>query len=247
VAWIAAQQHGVVDHRQLLRVGVTRSGVDRRVAAGWLHRKHLGVFAVGHPALTPHGEWMAAVLACGSDAVLSHQSAAALWGLAGDGAIPSVTVPGRRRRGPATIEVHTGSLRPDETVIFDHIRVTSVGRTLLDLGEVMTVAELVRCIDNATNARRIGRTTMPSVIKGARGRRGLKALKQALLMTRPEDVLTRSDPERDTRKTNNLMARGWTVLRFTWRQVVNDPAWVVQSLQAVRSRAACPGSPSSSA
>jgi hypothetical protein len=88
---------------------------------------------------------------------------------------------------------------------------------------------------------------MPSVIKGARGRRGLKALKQALLMTRPEDVLTRSDPERDTRKTNNLMARGWTVLRFTWRQVVNDPAWVVQSLQAVRSRAACPGSPSSSA
>jgi hypothetical protein len=289
---MAAQQHGVVDHRQLLRVGVTRSGVDRRVAAGWLHRKHLGVFAVGHPALTPHGEWMAAVLACGSDAVLSHRSAAALWGLAGDGAIPSVTVPGRRRRGPATIEVHTGSLRPDETVIFDHIRVTSVGRTLLDLGEVMTVAELVRCIDNATNARRIGRTTMPSVINRARGRRGLKTLKQALLMTRPEDVLTRSelergalrlvgrpapemnvrvdgyevdmlwrdaglvveldgsayhDPERDTRKTNNLMARGWTVLRFTWRQVVNDPAWVVQSLQAVRSRAACPGSPSSSA
>jgi very-short-patch-repair endonuclease len=177
-------------------------------------------------------------------------------------------------------------------VIFDAIRVTSVGRTLLDLAETLSVKQLVSVIDNATNARRLGRTTMSSVIKGATGRRGAKRLRQALLITRPQDVLTRSelerrarrlvgrpvpemnvrlrgyevdmlwraerlvveldgsayhDPERDTRKTNNLMARGWTVLRFTWRQVVNDPTWVVQSLQAVRSRAACPGSPSSSA
>jgi hypothetical protein len=289
---MAARQHGVVEHGQILRVGVTRSGVDRRVAAGWLHRKHLGVFAVGHPALTPRGEWMAAVLACGGDAVLSHRSAAALWGLAPDGARPSVTIPGRRRQGPASIEVHSGRLRPDEMVIFDHIPVTSVGRTLLDLAEILTVEQLVPVIDNATNARRLARTTMPSVISAARGRRGLKTLKEALLLTRPEDILTRSelerralrlvgrpapemnvrlhgyevdmlwrdaglvveldgsayhDPERDTRKTNNLMARGWTVLRFTWRQVVNDPTWVVQSLQAVRSRAACLASPSSSA
>jgi very-short-patch-repair endonuclease len=55
------------------------------------------------------------------------------------------------------------------------------------------------------------------------------------------------DRERDTRKTNNLMAQGWTVQRFTWRQVVNDPAWVTSNLQAVRSRPACPASPSSSA
>jgi len=246
VAWTAARQHGVVSHAQLLDAGVWAAGVKHRVAAGWLHRVHRGVFAVGHPALTKHGRWAAATLACGPGSVLSHRSAAALWGIGRDA----------------------------------------------DLAETTTVEELVKIIDNATNARRLGRTTMPSVIKGAKGRRGLKPLKTALLRTRPEDVLTRSelerralrvigspkpevdvrvdgyevdllwraarlvveldgsayhDPERDTRKTNNLMARGWTVLRFTWRQVVNDPTWVVESLQAVRSRAACPASPSSSA
>jgi very-short-patch-repair endonuclease len=287
VAWTAAKQHGVVDLAQLRAAGLTRSGVRRRVAAGWLHWRHRGVYAVGHAGLTERGHWMAAVLAGGKGAVLSHRSAGAMWRLCHDAQDPEITVPGSKRRG-----VHAGRLRPDEVVIFDGIPVTSVGRTLLDLAEILTVEQLVPVIDNATNARRLGRTTMPSVISAAGGRRGLKTLKEALLRTRPEDVLTRSelerralrlvgrpapamnvrlhgyevdmlwrdaglvveldgsayhDPERDTRKTNNLMARGWTVLRFTWRQVVNDPTWVVQSLQAVRSRAACPGSPSSSA
>jgi very-short-patch-repair endonuclease len=287
VAWTAAKQHGVVDLAQLRAAGLTRPGVRRRVAAGWLHWFHRGVYAVGHAGLTERGHWMAAVLAGGKGAVLSHRSAGAMWGLCPDAQDPEITVPGSKRRG-----VHAGRLRPDEVLIFDGIPVTSVGRTLLDLAEVMSLAELVRCIDNATNARRLGRTTMSSVIKGAMGRRGAKGLKEALLITRPQDVLTRSelerrarrlvgrpvpemnvrlhgyevdmlwraeglvveldgsayhDPERDTRKTNDLMAQGWTVIRFTWRQVINDPTWVVERLQAVRSRAACPGSPSSSA
>jgi hypothetical protein len=139
---------------------------------------------------------MAAVLACGTGAVLSHRSAAAWWEIGRDGAVPSVTVPARRRRGPARIDVHTGRLRPDETVILDGIRVTSVGRTLLDLAEILTVEQLVPIIDNATNSRRLGRNTMSSVINAAPGRRGRKTLKRALLMTRPEDVLTRSELER---------------------------------------------------
>jgi very-short-patch-repair endonuclease len=154
-----------------------------------------------------------------------------------------------------------------------------VGRTLLDLAEIVTLDELVRTIDNATNARQLGRNTMSAVISAAKGRRGAKPLRQALLITRPEDVLTRSelerralrvvgsprpevnvrlqgyevdllwrdvrlvveldgsayhDPERDTRKTANLMAHGWAVMRFTWRQVVNDPAWVRSRLAAWR-------------
>jgi very-short-patch-repair endonuclease len=292
VAWIAARQHGVVSRAQLLGAGLTRAGIEHRVAAGWVHRRHRGVYAVGHPGLTPRGAWMAATLACGADAALSHRSAAALWGLARDGVVPSVTVPGGRRRGAIGIDVHTGRLRPGETMLVDGIRVTKVARTLLDLAEVLTLDQLVQAIDNATNARQLRPTLMSSMIRESRGRRGLKPLKQALLMTRPEDVLTRSelerrarrlvgrpvpemnvrvggyevdmvwrdvrlvveldgseyhDPERDTRKTNNLMALGWTVQRFTWRQVVNDPSWVISRLQAVRSRAACPASPSSSA
>ena len=63
---------------------------------------HQGVYAVGHPRLTAEGRWMAAVLACGSDAVLSHRSAAALWGLIRDSPeVVHVSVPsysGRERR-----------------------------------------------------------------------------------------------------------------------------------------------------
>jgi very-short-patch-repair endonuclease len=196
VAWRAARQHGVISHAQLVGAGLSQTEIDRRVAAGWLHRLHRGVFAVGHRGLTERGRWAAAAFAGGDGAVLSHRSAAALWGLCRDGDRPAITVPGRDRRGPARVEVHAGRLRPDETVIFDGIRVTSVGRTLLDIAEQMTQNELVRAIDTATNTRRIGPTTMPSVINAATGRRGARTLKQALLITRPQDVLTRSELER---------------------------------------------------
>lgn len=73
VAWMAARQHGVVDHAQLLEAGLTMAAIKHRVAAGWLHRKHRRVYAVGHDGLTQRGRWMAAVLAGGAGAVLSHR------------------------------------------------------------------------------------------------------------------------------------------------------------------------------
>jgi very-short-patch-repair endonuclease len=79
VAAIAARQHGVVTFTQLRRAGVSRSGVYRRVAVGRLHRVHRGVYAVGHRGLSQQGKWIAAVLACGDGAALSHRSAAELW------------------------------------------------------------------------------------------------------------------------------------------------------------------------
>jgi len=218
---------------------------------------------------------MAAVLAGGADAVLSHRSAGALWGLSFDAQEPEITASLHRRPG---LVVHKGAIRPGETLTVDGIRVTKVGRTLLDLAEVLTVEQLVDAIDKATNARHLGRGTLRSVINGARGRRGLKPLKQALLITRPQDVLTRSELERralrlirrarlegpevnvrlhgyevdllwrqhrlvveldsrehhehaferDRRRDADLLSRGWRVLRLTWRQVVNDPAWVTE-------------------
>jgi len=193
VAWKAARQHGVVSRAQLLALGLSRAGIERRVAAGWLHRVHRGIYAVGHAGLTPRGRWMAAVLAGGDGAVLSHRSAGALWEISFDAHEPEITASLHRRPG---LVVHKGMIRRGETVTVDGIRVTKVGRTLLDLAEVLTLDQLVKAIDNATNSRRLGRTTMPSVIKQARGRRGLKPLKQALLITRPQDVLTRSELER---------------------------------------------------
>src|SRR4051812_25036748 len=81
ISRLAGNQHGLVTTRQLLAAGVPASGIADRVAAGRLHRIHRGVYAVGHPKLSERGKWMAAVLTCGDGAVLSHTSAAELWGM----------------------------------------------------------------------------------------------------------------------------------------------------------------------
>jgi predicted transcriptional regulator of viral defense system len=78
---LCTNQHVVLTADQLVAVGLSTSGIRRRVATGRLHRIHRGVYAVGHPRLGEHGRWMAAVLACGEGAVLSHLSAAELWGI----------------------------------------------------------------------------------------------------------------------------------------------------------------------
>ncbi len=97
VAKIAARQHGVVTAEQLREVGIDKSGVSRRVKSGRLHRLHRGVYAVGHSAPSHHRRWIAAVLACGEGAVLSHHSAAALWELL------------RPIRGPVHVSVPTSA------------------------------------------------------------------------------------------------------------------------------------------
>src|SRR6185369_16622194 len=81
VAEIAARQHGVVTRKQIEATGLGSKAIAGRLARGQLHRVHRGVYAVGHRAPSWHGRWMAAVLACGEGAVLSHHSAAALWEL----------------------------------------------------------------------------------------------------------------------------------------------------------------------
>ena len=81
LAALAGRQHGVASRSQLLALGFTDADVTRRMKAARLHAVHRGVFAVGHRVLTLEGRWMAAVLAGGDGAVLSHASAAAAWDL----------------------------------------------------------------------------------------------------------------------------------------------------------------------
>jgi very-short-patch-repair endonuclease len=137
LARIAARQHGVVSAAQLRGVGVERNGVTRRVRAGRLHRLHRGVYAVGHAAPSLHRGFMAAVLACGEGAVLSHGSAAVLWGflkpLKGPIHISLPSLNGRRRR--VGIVVHRSlSL---ETTVKTSIPVTTPRRTIEDLKGVL--------------------------------------------------------------------------------------------------------------
>ena len=79
IAAVARGQHGVVARWQMLALGITARAIDVRIEAGRLHPIHRGVYAVGHRVVSREGEWLAAVLAGGAAAVLSHESAAALW------------------------------------------------------------------------------------------------------------------------------------------------------------------------
>jgi Transcriptional regulator, AbiEi antitoxin len=104
---LARRQHNVVSLTQLRALGLSASAVRSRAASGRLRRIHRGVYAVGHDRLTGEGCWMAAVLACGPDAALSHRSAAALWGLRPDNrAVSDVSLPRPSVRSRPEIIVH---------------------------------------------------------------------------------------------------------------------------------------------
>ncbi|HEU5254081.1 MAG TPA: type IV toxin-antitoxin system AbiEi family antitoxin domain-containing protein, partial [Solirubrobacterales bacterium] len=78
---LARRQHGVISRSQLLALGLTHEAIEHRLKRGRIHRSpHRGVYLIGWPLLTSERRWMAAVLACGKQAMLSHRSAAALWG-----------------------------------------------------------------------------------------------------------------------------------------------------------------------
>jgi Transcriptional regulator, AbiEi antitoxin len=152
LAVVAGMQHGVVSRAQLRRLGLSLAAIDHRVRAGRLHVIHRGVYAIGHPVLSVEGRWMAAVLACGADAVLSHASAAAAWELqqVGSGAV-HVTIPaapGRaRRRG---IRLHRcATLRVEDTTVCRGIPITTVARTIIDLSRTHSDRRLEHVIDVA--------------------------------------------------------------------------------------------------
>src|SRR5262249_31120294 len=148
-AWaLAAKQHGVVARRQLLGLGLSAQAIQHRLARGRLHRIDRGVYAVGRPALNQEGRWMAAVLACGSGTVLSHGSAAALWGIGPLRPDVEVTIPvasPRRRKG---VSVHRRpNLLPAHTTVRRAIRVTNPVRTAIDLAVRLGPADLDRMIN----------------------------------------------------------------------------------------------------
>jgi very-short-patch-repair endonuclease len=162
IASLAAGQHGAISVEQLYALGLSSSAVGDRVSAGRLHRIHRGVYAVGYPRLSREGLWLAAVLACGQAAVLSHRSAAELWrimptgrGQAGhrgvaDGPV-DVTVAGEggrmQRQG---IRIHRSiTLSVAGSTIRAGIPVTNPARTLEDLRRVLPSRQFARALREA--------------------------------------------------------------------------------------------------
>jgi very-short-patch-repair endonuclease len=145
---VAGRQHGVVSRKQLLAAGVAGSRIARDLAAGRLHRIHAGVYAAGHRALTDHGRWMAAVLACGPRAVLSHHSAAALWGLpVRDNGLSRVIAPTAHKH--RCVVVHRAALAPQDTTTRHRIPVTSVARALADCAHLLDAHTFHRAVKEA--------------------------------------------------------------------------------------------------
>jgi very-short-patch-repair endonuclease len=195
VSRLATQQHGVVSRSQLLGAGLTARMIERRLESGYLHPLHRGVYAVGHERLGSRSHWMAAVLAGGDGAVLSHRSAAALWGLR------------RRRRGPievsatssrltravglGEIRFREGRVRPGERELVTGIPVTSIARTLLDQADVVDGRELAGEFEEADRLGLLEMREIEAVCAQNPGRRGLKPLRHLIAEARyPEPART---------------------------------------------------------
>ncbi len=197
VVALADRQHGVVGVWQLLAMGVSRHWVKYRVAAGLLFRIHHGVYAVGRRTLTRQGHWMAAVLSCGSDTVLSHRTAAALHGLRDTNQRKvDVTVPGDWRADRATIRIHSSTLDPDDIATVDGIPVTSVARTILDLAGVLDEDQLLQVIEEGDRLGTFDLRAMERAMARRPKSRGIAQLRHILADYRDAPDL-RSKLERD--------------------------------------------------
>lgn len=189
VAVLAGRQHGVVSRAQLTTLGLSRTEISGRLRRSWLHRVHTGVYSVGHLALTRNGRFMAAVLACGEGAALSHFSAAVLWGILEDrGQLIHVTVEGNRVcRG---VVVHRSPLE-GQRVRRAGIVVTTVGRTLTDLADVVRKRRtLERAFDEAEYLRLDWHSAQP-----IQGRKGAGLISSVLAVHTPGATRTLSELE----------------------------------------------------
>lgn len=150
LAAIAAQQHGVVTQRQLRALGFSSSAIGRMAAKGLLHRVHRGVYAVGHAAISVHGRCFAAVAACSTGALLSHDSATWLWGL--DRVCPTephVTVATRGHARAGIHLHHAPSIAEEGHAELEGIPVTPLARTLLDVAASDSPRRLRHTVDRA--------------------------------------------------------------------------------------------------
>lgn len=261
VAAIAAGQHGVVSIGQLRKSGLSPTAVRERLRAGRLHRMHRGVYAVGHVAPSNERRWMAAVLALGGDAVLSHRSAAALWDLLPprDGPV-DVSLPsrdGRRRR--EGVRIHRPlSLQPRETTRRHGIPVTTPARTLADLRAMVSARELRRAIRQADF---LGLCSGPAIgsdrTRSELERRFLwlcrrHALSQPVVNMRigamtvdfcwvEQKLIVETDGyrshrgreafESDRARDLRLRTLGYEVLRLSHRQVFDEPERILATLR----------------
>ena len=266
IAWFADRQHGQITAGQLHRCGVSDFAIYHRCRTGRLHRMYRGVYAVGHTALSHHGRWMAAVLACGDGAVLSHRSAAQLFTLL-PAAVPpvDVTVPFKRRPKHAGIAIHRSrTLTSAAVTARERIPATKPWRTIQDLRRTES-PELVR--KAIRQAEFLGfplrdistdrtRSEMEAMFLALCRRYGLPTPEVNVrigphdidFLFRQERLAIETDGwqnhrgkqafEDDRDRGLELMKRGFELLRLSWHQIETEPALVAAVLRERLDRAA---------
>jgi hypothetical protein len=190
LARLATRQHGVVARRQLRELGFGDEAIKTRLAYGWLHHLHEEVYAVGHTRLGSRSWWWAAVLAYGPRTLLSHHTAAVLWGFQRPRRGPiHVTAPGgrqgiERREG---IWIHRCKLTPEDQTIRDGFPVTTVARTLFDFAEAAPFDSLKGAAEEADRLKLLRLRELEEVCERGRGRRVLRPVRQLLAELQPPD------------------------------------------------------------
>jgi hypothetical protein len=197
IAALAGRQRGIVSRRQLLALGLSDQAIGRRKASDRLMSVHAGVYAVGHRALPWGWREVAAVLACGEDAALSHRSAGVWLGLLGAWSGPvHVTIPRSSDRARDGIVVHRcRSLLPRDVAVHDGLRCTTPARTLVDLS-----ATAPRLLPRALREAEVQHLDVGNVrvlLAEQPRRRGARALRAALAAFDPGTADARSPLEHD--------------------------------------------------
>jgi len=254
VAGLALEQHAVFGLDQLVALGLSRSAVRKRVPRGRIYRVHAGVYALVPPRLlSQEGRWMAAVLACGEGAALSHRSAAHLQRLTRTAPRRiEVTVPtagGRRRAG---ITIHRSrTLRPSDVELIRRIPTTTVARTIFDLAESRDRRLLERALDEAAVNDELDIDALREQLAHNANRAGPAArLRATLASHRAGDTATWNDfeermfllsrragvPEPETNKWIDL-GDGEPMIRgdFVWRRqrvIVETDGWKTHGTRA---------------
>jgi hypothetical protein len=198
IAALATRQHGALSLNQLAGFGLSGRAVRDRVKEGRLHRVHRGAYALGRPDLPPEGHWMAAVLACGEGAVLSHRAAAALYGLFGwsRGTI-DVTIPRRSALSRRGIRIHRCMRLTDaDRVEVERIPCTSVSWTLLDLATTAPPHLLKRACNQAERLGILDMRAVKELVARRAGQPGVRRLSEVLHAGGAGEGIPRNELER---------------------------------------------------
>jgi very-short-patch-repair endonuclease len=186
-------QHGVVSRAQLLELGFSSRAIEHRLAKGRLHRLWRGVYAVGRPEVSEQGRWMGAVLSCGPGALLSHRSAARLWGLETKFRGIEVVTPLETYRRRPGIRIHQrADLGLEHRREVDGIPVTDVVSTLVDLASCAPGWQVERAINDVDRLGLVDLDELRAAVGAHPPRPGMACMRRLLGL----DALTDTGLER---------------------------------------------------